>query len=141
MPNSIERIAEDRVISLLNGITGINLYNGYRWGDKAYFGVSGACVVAAKNLGKELAPNCGVWQVALDIEFGAKLSDQNPVSMGYLWEEIRQQLYYTTSLESRLSTTGFTVYGVTKEGEESEVDDENKLWKKTMSLKMWITPL
>jgi len=141
MPNSIERIAEDRVISLLNGITGLVLYNGDRWGNKDYYGVSGACIVAAKNLGKELTPGCGVWQVAVDIEFGSKLNDQNPVSMGYMWEDIRQQFYFSSSLESRLSTAGYTVYGVTKEGEDSEVDDTLKLWKKTMSLKMWITPL
>lgn len=143
MANSIERQTEDRFISLINSVTGINIYNADRFGNKDYYGsgVTGALVVQATNLSKELSPNCGVFQVGIALDFGVKLADCTPTGAASKWEEIRQTLYHDTSIESRLSITGFTVYGVTKESEEVAVDDETKLWKKTLNLKVWVTPL
>jgi hypothetical protein len=137
---SIERQLENRFISVIGSITGVSVWNADRWADKEYYGVSGGVVVAATDLGKELTPGAGVFEVGVKIEFAAKIHDQNAVSHSEVWEQIRQQLYFDSTLESRLTTGGFTVYGVVKDGETAETDNDQLMWKKTMSMKVWVTP-
>lgn len=140
MPSSIERITEDRFISLFSGVTGISIYNSERADDKNYYSTSGVLVVAAESLGKELTPGSGVFEVAISLDFGVKIHDTTTTASASKWEEIRQQLYYDTPIHDRVTTAGFTCYGVTNEGESVEIDDEIKLWKKTMNIKAWVTP-
>lgn len=142
MASSIERLTENSVISLLNSVTGVNFYNGDRQGDIAHYdaGNVGVLIVSAKTTGKELTPASGVYPLDVELKYQSKIHDHTMDEINDTFQAIRQQLYYDSSLGSRVTTTGLTCFGGTIEQGEEEVDDENKIFRKTINLKLWVTP-
>lgn len=139
--NDIFKLIEDAFIQLYKPlVSGLNYYNSVNNTQL----VRPALIVTASNAKEQMSPFTGIYEVATELRYEAKLDDTTMILANSKFQEILQVLYYDTKIATRLTTASinaFTCHGIPRISyQELPPDEQERMWIKTIDLRVVCMP-